>query len=345
MSSRSFLKELKNVFLLWWQGFYDALQAQSVYRALKRDPVLRTLIFQCFLLNGVIFVGSNLLFTKGIQPLVTYLFTFEDATNSSIQSLIWLLQQFFWIAHLVLWQFPVYGISFLLSNIWYEEISWRVYEFHYPPNTNNDNRNLSSNNTVFQITTLNNVSNNVKSNEHKSISDANVPRRWRWDRFIASVADQLFKLALVLAYILVSVVWYYVPYLGLPMNFVMCCWLYSLYCFEYKWATTVPYPTFEKRIDYFEKHWTYFFGFGTPFNLACFFFPYLISYGVFAFLFPAFIIMAARAKPCRLDPSQLHFFPERVLIFQQATWLLNFVMSLMRSSCPRRFIPLKSSKK
>jgi hypothetical protein len=101
MSSRSFLKELKNVFLLWWQGFYDALQAQSVYRALKRDPVLRTLIFQCFLLNGVIFVGSNLLFTKGIQPLVTYLFTFEDATNSSIQSLIWLLQQFFWIAHLV----------------------------------------------------------------------------------------------------------------------------------------------------------------------------------------------------------------------------------------------------
>lgn len=148
---------------MWWQGLLDALQFPSVYRVSKRDSVLRTLIYQCFLLNGVIFVGSHLLFTKGIQPLTSYFFKFDETVDPSLQSLIWMFQQFYWIAYLVIfslfplfcfalidslthnlslacvckifWQFPVYGISFLLNGIWYEEISLRVYQYHYPPQT------------------------------------------------------------------------------------------------------------------------------------------------------------------------------------------------------------------
>jgi hypothetical protein len=96
-----YLKELKEIFGVWWQGFLDALQFPSVYRVLKRDSLLRTLVYQCFLLNGVIFVGSNLLFTKGIQPLTNYFFKFDETLDPSLQSLIWLFQQFYWIAHLV----------------------------------------------------------------------------------------------------------------------------------------------------------------------------------------------------------------------------------------------------
>lgn len=155
----------------------------------------------------------------------------------------------------------MYGISFILNGIWYDDISLRVYHYHYPPKRSNESGSASTS-TSRAVTNELQTSARIPLQNNTNSHNSSEPRRFRWDRFVASLADQLYKLCLVLAYILVSIIWYYVPYIGLPMNFVMCCWLYSLYCFDYKWTISYPNVTFEQRRFCLETCWIYFFGFG-----------------------------------------------------------------------------------
>ena len=78
---------------------------------------------------------------------------------------------------------------------------------------------------------------------------------------------------------------------------IFLCWLYSLYCFEYKWA----HWSISKRLKYIEENWPYFVGFGlvvgTPFTLASYYYGLWISYAIWWLLFPLFIITAIGAKP------------------------------------------------
>lgn len=85
-----------------------------------------------------------------------------------------------------------------------------------------------------------------------------------------------------------------------------------------------------------EYYYIYYGGFGAPFAISVGIFPVLIGNGVFAFLFPAFIIMAAYARPKRPErEEQFKMLPTRVLIFQQAAWLndrtLGFLLRLRSS--------------
>src|SRR3954471_2636850 len=70
------------------------------------------------------------------------------------------------------------------------------------------------------------------------------------------------------------------------MNFVLLCWMYSLYCFEYKWA----HWHIGRRLKYIEDNWPYFFGFGmvtaTPFTVASIYGGFWISYAIWWLLFP-----------------------------------------------------------
>ena len=56
-----------------------------------------------------------------------------------------------------------------------------------------------------------------------------------------------------------------VPSVGFTLAMVSNCWLYSLYSFEYTWINAGW--TLDQRLEYFETHWAYFLGFGSPFAL------------------------------------------------------------------------------
>jgi hypothetical protein len=53
----------------------------------------------------------------------------------------------------------------------------------------------------------------------------------------------------------------------------------------------------EQRVTFFEHRWPYFAGFGFPAAIVTVAFPSFISSGIFAFLFPMFIILAIIADP------------------------------------------------
>lgn len=66
------------------------------------------------------------------------------------------------------------------------------------------------------------------------------------------------------------------PVVGPIIAFAYTCWLTSLYSFEYTWINEGW--SVQRRLDYFERHWAYFFGFGVPFTLITFWLPFFIRY-------------------------------------------------------------------
>lgn len=64
---------------------------------------------------------------------------------------------------------------------------------------------------------------------------------------------------------------------------------------RYKWSLLGW--SLEYRLKYFEKHWCYFLGFGSPAVALSVLFPRFLALGVYALAFPVFIILAIIANP------------------------------------------------
>eukprot|EP00160_Parvularia_atlantis_P000452 Unigene10369_Nuclearia_a/m.31685 Unigene10369_Nuclearia_a/g.31685 ORF Unigene10369_Nuclearia_a/g.31685 Unigene10369_Nuclearia_a/m.31685 type:complete len:142 (-) Unigene10369_Nuclearia_a:66-491(-) len=135
-----------------------------------------------------------------------------------------------------------------------------------------------------------------------------------------------------------------IPVIGPWLSFVFISWLYAFYCFEYKWINKGW--DLETRLDYFEHHWAYLAGFGAPFAMFTIYFPQFVSGGVFALLFPMYIIMAMATTPLPDgDGPRGSIVPDRLPIFsisRRAAFLfvrslrLNQPQSAPRSARPTR---------
>ena len=99
------------------------------------------------------------------------------------------------------------------------------------------------------------------------------------------------------------------------------CWLASLYCFEYRWV----YLGWNSndRLGYFERHWMYFFGFGFPIGVLSFVSPRFIDNGIFALVFPIFILTSAIARPTELRSERFRRLP----IFKINQYVTTFLLS------------------
>ncbi|KAJ3326439.1 Etoposide induced 2.4 mRNA [Blyttiomyces sp. JEL0837] len=148
--------------------------------------------------------------------------------------------------------------------------------------------------------------------------------------------------------------------LGYFTSFMMVNWISAFLCFEYKWVGRGW--TLDRRVEYFEERWAYFAGFGLPITMCTFFFPQFVSAGLFALLFPMYIIMANRSSPVPrtyvpipvpasgpstsssssktstaatrtptipaiAEPVRLSTpFPKRIRIFAVPSWMNNFII-------------------
>merc|ERR1719428_1450752 len=119
--------------------------------------------------------------------------------------------------------------------------------------------------------------------------------------------NELFRVLLNLVYIIEMNLLYYIPFIGPFLYFVHSCWLASMYCFEYRWVH-LRWSS-NARLDYFERHWLYFAGFGFPVSLVSFLCPRFIDAGVFALLFPLCLLTATVAEPRALKAAPLRRLP------------------------------------
>jgi len=101
-------------------GLQDSLVSSGkTVKLLKREPNIRSKLLQCFLLNGVVFMFSLLLFDWIIVPIVLLLAPSETSA--------W-LDVVLTAVFRVLWVLPLYLISRLLNVFWYQEIADLVYK-------------------------------------------------------------------------------------------------------------------------------------------------------------------------------------------------------------------------
>ena len=96
-----------------------------------------------------------------------------------------------------------------------------------------------------------------------------------------------------------------IPY-SEPIVIVLSGVIYSFYCFEYRWI--LEGKTINSEIDMIEQNILYYAGFGLPFALSTYFFPLLIGNGVWAMVFPVFMLTALLSKPSGTTGTKIPLF-------------------------------------
>ena len=256
-------------------GLLDALKFWRTFIFIYSSSVVRNRFIKCFLLNVILFVGSVFLLNHVMKPAIGYIVTL-NAPGDDLAPLVSVFERIFVDGlYLMLWLYPVYGMSFVLNLIWYQEIATQAYH-------------------VYRGTPQ--------------------EESFNYERWVGMLADEIYRFLLFATYLVLVSLLSALPVVGYVPYFFGLSWMHAFYSFDYKWCmNNVDLRT---RLNHFETHWSYFAGFGFPCTLWNFLSPQFISYGVYAFVFPFFIILAVSAKPRRSkSASPPVLLPDRVPIF------------------------------
>eukprot|EP01132_Coremiostelium_polycephalum_P001529 gene1529-1924_t len=145
------------------------------------------------------------------------------------------------------------------------------------------------------------------------------------NRLLSSIVDEIYRNLMFGVFLVISVIIAFIPYTSF-INFVLVTWLYSFWCFDYKWILRGKW-TLMQRLTYFESHWAYMFGYGALFTMASFFFPLLIGNAIFALLYPLFIILAVGAKPMKMKQNK-GILPVQIPIFFVSEKIVNILLKM-----------------
>ncbi|KAF1802952.1 etoposide-induced protein 2.4-domain-containing protein [Mucor lusitanicus] len=130
-----------------------------------------------------------------------------------------------------------------------------------------------------------------------------------------------------------------IPFVGSILSFLVYSIVMSYYCFEYKWINQDW--TMEQRMVYAEEHWAYCLGFGLPATTLIFFLSTLRAGGVFALIYPSYIMMASIASPEPLSTHVAHSAEPLALPFRVPVF---FAIRLMNQAIIQAIRTLGGSK-
>ena len=308
---------------VWLCGLRDGLSVHRTLFFFAKSKRITMRIAQCFLLNGFIFLGSLAATHVLIRPLLRrfgalvawgvgchgpglahggtplHVLPVPEAYSGALDTAAS-------FAFHALWAVPVYVLTFILNAIWYQTIADHAFSLM---RGGHGRRGGARRMARLDVTRL--------------------PVR-------AVVRDEIYRLFLGAWMAVEAMVLFFLPFVGKWVCFVYSTWIYSLYAFEYSWA--LRGLNLGQRLRYFEEHYVYFFGFGTPCALATLFFSRFVAAGMFALIFPLYIVMAAASRPFR---HECRVLPKRVPILYAANQLsalsLYWSKSLLMTT-PRRCV-------
>lgn len=305
---------------LWLDGLREACCLHRVLILCSRSKRLLVRTGQCFLLNGFIFLGSIFILYSVVIPalwwilpdqcsqFVSHKLCDSGGTLKFYSFLRLALIQLFY----VLWFYPLYVFSIVLSTIWYNDIA----KYGYAAMGR-------SKLTVEKGSSQNNSSSVQNTYQAKGPSGLGG--------VMIGIGQQVYSILLLSVFFLEVYATGFIPYIGKLLNFLLLSWMYAYYCFEYKWNFNEV--SLDRRLDYFESYWPFFAGFGSPCVLAIFFFSPLVSYGIMAILFPLFVLTATGTESEQQISFEKHKWRaagvERLPIFYVADKVSMWMLSLL----------------
>jgi len=217
----------------------------------------------------------------------------------------------------------MYTISLALCTSWYNHVADLAYRYsqkvahlrnHRASTRNSFNNNNNNSSSDDFSSSLKNSGNN--SGSSSGMDDVTRTRTVIVDK----VSDGIYRSILLLVFLLQMNLLGSLPsFIGPIVSLCLTSWLYAFYAFDYVW-TYKNYNT-QQRLNYFERHWAYMLGFGAPNALTSYFFPFFINAGVWAMLFPIFIVLAMMANPPPVAPDT-----KPLPIFYFVKKCLNYVL-------------------
>ncbi|OVA01538.1 Etoposide-induced 2.4 [Macleaya cordata] len=148
----------------------------------------------------------------------------------------------------MLWFYPLYVFSFVLSNIWYNDMAKYAYVAmgrHGPVTEPSSQKEVVNSQNLAHIHVL-----------FFLLS---------FFRVIIGIGEQVFSVLLLSFFFVEVCAVEFIPYIGKGLNFLLLSWMYAYYCFEYKW--NLAEVSLDKRLDFFESNWAFFAGFGNGLSL------------------------------------------------------------------------------
>ncbi|KAL0384600.1 UNVERIFIED_CONTAM: protein EI24 [Sesamum radiatum] len=244
-SMGSFRTRLKQASLLWVEGFREAccLHRVVIYCRRSREVAIRT--GQCFLLNGIIFLGSILVLRSVVIPTLQWVLPDECQLISYQESC------------------PFGGSR--STRIWGQ----------YCYSKYNDIAKYG-----FFAIEKNGASGSESSDKKDSTASQNTTasdKTTDLEGVMIGIAEQVYSVLLLSFFFLEVYITGFIPYIGKALNFLLLAWMYAYCCFEYKWNYSGV--SLDKRLDFFECNWPFFAGFGSPCVLAVVFYSPLLAMG------------------------------------------------------------------
>ncbi|RWR97180.1 protein EI24 [Cinnamomum micranthum f. kanehirae] len=256
---------VKPVVLSWLAGFREACCFHRVLFFCTNSRKLSIRTGECFLLNGLIFLGSILILNSMVIPILLWILP-DQCQQFGPQNLC-----------------GSPDIVELYTSIRYNEIAKLAFSAmgRYGP-------------AVVESSSQNELS------DTQNVANKDKPAGF--GGVITGIAEQAYSVLLLSFFFLEVYATGFIPYIGKAINFLLLSWMYAYYCFEYKW--NLSELSLDRRLDFFESNWAFFAGFGSPCVLAIFFFPPLVSYGVMALLFPLFVLTATGTQEVQVIDYQ-----------------------------------------
>uniref|UniRef100_A0A7N0RFY4 Protein EI24 homolog n=1 Tax=Kalanchoe fedtschenkoi TaxID=63787 RepID=A0A7N0RFY4_KALFE len=283
----------KQAALLWLEGFREACCLHRVVILCHRSRPLLKRTGQCFLLNGFLFLGSIFTLKSVVIPTLQWILPDgcsqlapeEHCGFHDVKGFYSILRQVLIQLFYLFWFYPLYIFSFILSTLWYNDIAKYGYA------------------AQGQTSTSTSTPQPMGKKEDSTSESANQAAKPAGiGGIVIGIGEQVYSVFLLTFFFLQVYATGFVPYIGKALNFVLLAWMYSYYCFEYKW--NLSEFSLDKRLAFFESNWAFFAGFGSPCVLAIFFFSPLVSYGVMAILFPMFVLTASGSEAEQVIDAQ-----------------------------------------
>ncbi|CAL5224378.1 g7054 [Coccomyxa viridis] len=293
---RSALYATRVAVVLWFSGVRDALCVWRCIEFFVHDPRILRKTGECFGLNGLIFLGSILLWEYGLAPGM-HLLLQAMGNTAGAEYILACLQA----VYIVLWLLPVYCISFALSCVWYQELAELAMKW-------------------------------LQAHERPREQDPSMAKEAaRGSPVMEQMAHEVYRVVLFGVFYLQVSLLGYVPYIGKPLYLVLVSWLYALYSFDYRWGLSRKH--LQQRIAFFQQHWAFFLGFGCVCTVATCAWPFFKQAAIMNMMYPLFILVACKSDPLKAYKEVAQhekvagpLSSRQLPIFSAATWMTSLIL-------------------
>lgn len=284
-------------------GLLDSINIVTPIRCIYTSSAVRDSTLRCIAVNGVFFLLPVLVFPRYIVPL--FIDIIQPESNNDMSGPTSAFDD----------SIETQALALIVSVLWNTLYVAPIYVLSQCLNMDDCQK----------------IADGALQHWNEPRRRAQIRRGWL-DAVKQNLADTLY--GQILQYVLLGQITVLgkvpLPWIGPGITFTYTAWLMALYCFEYTWI--YRQWSFETRLDYFENHWAYFIGYGTPLALIKYSLDsFLVSAAAFQLMFPLFLLIAIKAEPITCT-----YLPTRLPVCREARIVTDRIVGGMRKQLTNR---------